>query len=113
MPDFTYFKEIPVAVTICDTDGIVLYMNDKSAATFQKDGGVNLIGRSLYDCHPGASKEKLRNLLKNSVPNTYTIEKNGLHKMIYQTPWFENGEPHGFIEFSFEIPVEIPNFIRS
>jgi transcriptional regulator with PAS, ATPase and Fis domain len=113
MTDFAYFKEMPMAVTVCDSEGIILYMNDKSAATFQKDGGIDLIGRSLFDCHPGASKEKLRRLLNNSTPNTYTIEKKGVHKMVYQTPWFENGESRGFIEFSFEIPTDIPHFIRS
>ena len=110
--DTRYFDEIPTAVTVCDTDGIILYMNDKSISTFKKNGGADLVGKSLFDCHPGASKEKLRSLLESRKTNTYTIEKNGVHKMIYQTPWFENGIFRGLIEFSFEIPTEMPHFIR-
>lgn len=110
--DTRYFDEIPAAVTVCDTDGIILYMNNKSISTFKKDGGADLVGKSLFDCHPGASKEKLRALLESQKTNTYTIEKNGVHKMIYQTSWFEDGKFRGLIEFSFEIPAEMPHFIR-
>jgi transcriptional regulator with PAS, ATPase and Fis domain len=112
MSDFNYFSEIPVAVTVCDPDGIILYMNEKSVANFAQSGGASLIGRSLFDCHPGASKDKLKKLLAGQQTNTYTIEKNGVHKMIHQTPWFEAGAYRGFIEFSFEIPAAVPNFIR-
>jgi transcriptional regulator with PAS, ATPase and Fis domain len=107
-----YFNEIPAAVTVCDADGIILYMNQKSQSTFAKDGGAALIGRSLLDCHPGASKDKLKALLASHQSNSYTIEKNGVHKMIQQMPWFENGEYKGLIEFSFIIPAEMPHFIR-
>jgi DUF438 domain-containing protein len=113
MPDLDYFKELPVAITVCDKNGIILYMNEKSATTFEKDGGAKLVGRSLLDCHPGASKEKVKKLLNEQKPNTYTVEKDGLHKMIQQTPWYESGEFRGIIEFSFEIPAEVPHFVRS
>jgi hypothetical protein len=33
--------------------------------------------------------------------------------MIQQTPWYECGEYRGIIEFSFEIPAEVPHFVRS
>ncbi len=112
MSQFDHFSEINVAVTVCDKEGIILYMNKKSIATFQKDGGAALIGKNLFNCHPGQSKEKLAALIKNQQANSYTIEKNGVHKMIHQTPWFENGEFKGLIEFSFEIPEEIPHFVR-
>ncbi len=112
MNQFDYYSELPVAVTICDKEGIILYMNAKSQETFKKDGGAALIGRSLLDCHPGASKEKVKKLLMEPKTNTYTIEKNGVHKMIYQTPWFENGDHRGLIEFSFEIPAGVPHVIR-
>jgi transcriptional regulator with PAS, ATPase and Fis domain len=112
MNQFDYFSEIPVAVTVCDQNGIILYMNKKSALTFQTDGGAALIGKNLFDCHPGQSKEKVAALLKSQKTNSYTIEKNGVHKMIQQTPWFENGEFKGLIEFSFEIPADMPHFLR-
>jgi len=51
--------------------------------------------------------------LSNNSTNAYTIEKNGIKKMIFQSPWKENGETKGMIEFSFEIPFEMQHFIRS
>lgn len=109
---FDYFAEIPVAVTICDAEGIILYMNQKSIATFQADGGAALIGKNMLDCHPGQAREKLAALLKEQKSNIYTIEKKGKHKWIQQTPWYEGGKFKGLIEFSTEIPAEIPHFIR-
>ncbi|MDD2576134.1 MAG: diguanylate cyclase, partial [Bacteroidales bacterium] len=44
--------------------------------------------------------------------NAYTIEKEGLKKLIYQTPWYENGEFGGLVEFSIVIPMDMPHFVR-
>ena len=48
-----YFKEVNLAVTICDKEGKILEMNDKSRKTFLKPGqedliGKNVLGRRLY-----------------------------------------------------------------
>jgi transcriptional regulator with PAS, ATPase and Fis domain len=107
-----YFDEIPAAVTICDVEGIIIYMNKKSATNYKKDGGKALIGKSLYDCHPGTSKDKLRALIESQKENSYSIEKNGIFKAIHQVPWFEDGDFKGIIEFSFEIPNPLPHFVR-
>ena len=45
--------------------------------------------------------------------NVYTIEKNGVKKMIFQSPWYKDGIYAGFVELSLEIPFEMPHFIRS
>ncbi len=42
----------------------------------------------------------------------YTIEKRGQKKLIYQSPWYQNGQYRGFIELSLELPAETPHFIR-
>ena len=47
MDGFEWVKELGVAVTVCDLQGIVLYMNDKSERTFAKDGGKTLLGKNL------------------------------------------------------------------
>ena len=44
--------------------------------------------------------------------NAYTIEKGPLRKLIYQTPWYEKGEIAGLVEFSLEIPAEMPHYVR-
>jgi hypothetical protein len=44
--------------------------------------------------------------------NIYTVEKNGVKKLIYQAPWYKGSVYSGFIELSLEIPFEMPHFIR-
>ena len=104
--------ELPFAVTVCDTEGIILYMNDQSISTFQKYGGASIIGTSLFLYHHGPAATKLRELLDTSTKNAYTIEKNGIKKIIYQSPWYKKGAFAGLIELSLEIPMEIAHFIR-
>ncbi len=113
MPDHEWFKEFPAAVTVCDANGVILDMNDKAARTFEKDGGYALVGKNLLDCHSDLSRGKVQQLLACQEKNVYTIEKNGVKKLIFQTPWFKNGEYAGFVEVSLEIPFEMPHFVRS
>ncbi len=107
-----WIKEFPAAITVSDPDGIILEMNDKAARSMAKDGGLALIGKNMLDCHPDPARGKLERLLDERKANVYTIEKNGVKKFIYQSPWFKDGRYAGFIEFSFEIPFEMPHFIR-
>jgi transcriptional regulator with PAS, ATPase and Fis domain len=112
MDSNNWIKEFPAAITVCDKEGIIISMNDASAKVFEKDGGMDLIGSNLYDCHPGTSSDKLRELMENEKVNTYSIEKNGQKKLIYQSPWYENGEYKGFVEISIPLPFEMKHFIR-
>jgi len=112
MEQANWFNEFPGAVTICDPDGVILDMNERSAQAFAADGGRDLIGTNMLDCHPEPARSKVVELLRIQQKNVYTIEKHGVNKLIYQTPWFENGEYRGFIELSLEIPAEMPHFIR-
>jgi transcriptional regulator with PAS, ATPase and Fis domain len=106
-----YFDKVPFAVTISDKEGKIVEMNDKSVKTFIKDG-KSLIGQSLFDCHPEPARSKLSELYKNHEVNCYTIEKNGIKKLIYQSPWFENEEFMGYVELSMELSADMPHFIR-
>ena len=110
---FAWIQEFPGAVTVCDSDGIILAMNDKSIRTFQDSGGAALIGSNLFDCHPEPSRTRLKELLSAGCTNVYTIEKNDVKKMIFQSPWYKEGNYAGFVEISLEIPLEMPHFIRS
>ena len=84
---YEWADEMNCAVTVCDTQGIILYMNEKACRTFAGHG--NLIG-----------------------VNAYTIEKKGVRKMIYQTAWKREGVVCGLVEISMEIPGEMPHYIR-
>ena len=107
-----WLKEINAAVTICDNNGIIVYMNEKSGQVFKNDGGKNLIGSNLFSCHPEPALTKLKEMLANGSTNVYTIEKDGKKKIIYQTPWFKDATLGGLIEITFNIPDEMPHFIR-
>ena len=108
--NIAFLAELPFAVTVCDCDGIIVYMNQKSRATFS--GDEELIGKSLLDCHNKDSCKKIRDIMATGIPNSYTIEKKGIKKLIHQSPWFENGKPSGLVEISIEIPFKMPHFIR-
>ena len=105
-------KELNFAVTICDKDGIITYMNEKAIQSFASDGGEKLIGTNVLDCHPEPSRTQLEGMLKSETKNVYTIEKNGVKKMIYQSPFYVKGEYKGFIELSQEIPDNMQHFVR-
>ena len=108
IPDWA--KEMNCAVTVCDTEGVVLYMNDKAKATFASHG--DLVGKNLMGCHSDRSKGIIRQLLETGGSNAYTIEKGGLRKMIYQTAWKEEGKVAGLVEISMVIPQDMPHYIR-
>ena len=100
------------AITVCDANGEIIEMNEKSAATFAKGGGESLLGKNLLDCHPEPARSKVKKMLAEPFTNAYTIEKNGVKKLIYQTPWLNDGKPAGLVELSLEIPAELQHFTR-
>lgn len=107
---YPWSEEMNCAVTVCDTEGTILYMNEKARQTFARHG--DLIGKNMFDCHSPASQAKIRELLATGGTNAYTIEKEGLHKVIYQTAWRENGVVKGLVEISMVVPAEMPHYVR-
>lgn len=105
-------RAFPGAITVCDLQGVVLYMNEAAGRTFARWGGPALVGKSLLDCHPQPARAKLLDLLRTGGTNAYTIEKGGVKKLIYQAPWFRDGACMGLVELSLVIPAELPHFIR-
>ena len=87
IPDWA--KELNCSITVCDKDGVIVYQNDRAVEQYRKRG--DLIGRNLFDCHN---------------------EKNGVHKMIFQSAWKENGFVAGLCEISMIIPAELPHHVR-
>ena len=110
--DANWAEEFNGAVTVCNREGIIVYMNQVSIHQFEKYGGAALLGKNLLDCHPEPSKTKLAEMLKNPVENMYTTEKKGIQKIIYQTPWMLGGIYQGIIELSFVLQPGMPHFSR-
>ena len=108
--ELRWYDATNCAITVCDAQGIIVYMNDKAKETFAKHG--DLIGHNLFDCHSAASQEKIKEMLATGHSNAYTIEKQGVKKMIYQPPWRVDGKICGMVEISMVIPDEMPHYIR-
>ena len=71
-----------------------------------------MVGQNLLKCHSDKSQAKIRELLETGGTNSYTIEKNGVKKMIYQTAWKQDGVVAGLVEISMVIPEEMPHYVR-
>ncbi|MDE6154023.1 MAG: PAS sensor protein, partial [Muribaculaceae bacterium] len=91
----------------------IIYMTEPSRWTFAGRGGGNLIGHNLMEYHNDNSKAIIRRLLAEGGTNAYTIEKEGLRKMIFQSAWFDGeGKVAGLVELSMVIPDDMPHYIR-
>ena len=112
MKNDQWVREFPAAITVCDSEGMLLSMNEEAVSTFKSDGGAALIGTNLLDCHPEPARTQVEEMLKSGSPNVYTIQKSGIKKLIYQSPWFIGGKYVGFVELSLPLPETLPHFNR-
>ena len=46
-----FIQHLDGNVIVCDTEGIIIYMNEAAIRNYAKDGGAALIGKNLMDCH--------------------------------------------------------------
>lgn len=103
--------EVNYAVTIADKDCRIIYMNRRSRETFCREG-EELVGRNLMDCHPPHAKIIIEKLLREGGSNAYTITKNGVNKLIFQSAWKFKGEVAGLVETSMVLPKGMKHFDR-
>jgi hypothetical protein len=108
-----WVREFPGSIVVCDPNGVILDMNEAAIRANASDGGAALIGTDVHGCHPEPSLTKLRAFVAQGVPNVYTIEKRGVKKLVYQTPWTVDGRYAGFLEIVLEIPFDVPHFVRA
>lgn len=102
--------EIDCAVTVCDADARIIYMNSRSRATFARHGDI--IGHDLMQYHPPRAQEMIRRMLAEGSSNAYTIDKAGQKKLIFQTPWRRDGKVAGLVELSIVLPQDMPHYVR-
>ena len=111
MPDWV--TGFPGAVTVSDADHRVVFMNHAAADTWKSKGGMALVGEDLLDCHNDRSRAIIEELLSSGGTNVYTVEKNGVRKLIYQSAWKDpSGAVAGLVEISLVLPDEMPHFVR-
>ncbi|MBU2610668.1 MAG: diguanylate cyclase [Chloroflexi bacterium] len=107
-----WFKEFPGAITICDTEGVIIDMNDTAAEVFKDDDGLGLLGTNVLACHPEPALGKLEGMLDKQTTNAYFNTKKSEKRFFFQSPWYKEDRYAGFVEISFEVPENIPHFIR-
>jgi len=107
-----FLSAIDGAITVCDADLNLLYMNEKSKATFGGPGGAPAVGDCLAGCHKPASVEKMKAIIAEGKPNVYTISKGGVRKLIWQAPWTKDGAIAGLVEISLPLPASMPHYDR-
>jgi len=101
----SWADEMDVKVTVCDLNGIIVYMNKASILGYHKYGGEALVGKSLMTCHNQISQERIQEMLELPQNNSYLIQKENQKLMIHQIPWNEDGETKGIVELSFYLPA--------
>ncbi|RPI86603.1 MAG: diguanylate cyclase [Chloroflexi bacterium] len=107
-----WVKEFPAVIEVCDAEGNIVALNQKAIEKYAVEGGEKLIGSSLFDCHPESANVVLRAMLAEQRSNIYTIQKNGVKKLVFQSPWYKDGEFAGIVEILLELPVELKHFNR-
>lgn len=106
MTDF--FEKVAVATTVCDLEGNVIYQNERAVAALGDAHGAN-----LKACHKPESWQKIVEMIASGATNAYTIEKKGVRKLIYQTPWYDTeGAVAGLVEYSIILPDQMPHKVR-
>jgi transcriptional regulator with PAS, ATPase and Fis domain len=110
--NYNFLEKLDAAVTVCDENGNIIYINEKSALTFRNYGGRNLINKNIRDCHSADANNQINNMIEYGIPNIYSIEKNGKKKLICQYPYPIGENKFGLIELSIELPEKINHFVR-
>ena len=70
MEDF--FKYVECAVTVCDTECVIVYQNEKSVAV-----NGDMRGKCMLGCHNDRSRGIIARILSEGATNSYTISKKG------------------------------------
>jgi transcriptional regulator with PAS, ATPase and Fis domain len=96
-------KELDAVISVCDTEGIIIEMNDKAIRHFSKYGGSDLIGSNLLDCHPEPSKSMLKKMMLTRGSNTYIVGEGETKRVVSQKPWYQDGKYAGFIEIQIKL----------
>ena len=100
----TLFGGLRAAVTIADQDFEISFMNDRAAAFYAEDGGAELIGKNLLDCHGEKHKVVIRAAYAryragDLTPTRYHGEKDdGTLESIVHIPLMVEGQFRGIAE---------------
>lgn len=82
-------------------------MNDMAISMKKED----LTGCNVMKCHNSHSQEIILRMLEHGGQYVYTIEKNDVRKLLYQSSWLnDDGTIGGLCEIMVLLDGEIPHF---
>ena len=117
MTDHDWVKEASAAIVVCDSEGVILEVNDRylefsQSETAQERKRDDLIGMNVIDCHSKSTQPKVSNLLKSGKIHTSMIERDGTRYLIYYAPWYTGGKYSGQMELILQIPPDYDHLFR-
>ena len=100
----TLFEGLRAAVTIADQDFQIRFMNDRAIEFYAEDGGAELVGRNLLDCHRDEHKPVIRAAYAryragDLTPTRYHAQKeDGALESVVHIPLMVEGQFRGIAE---------------
>ena len=99
------FEGLRAAVTIADQDFQITFMNDQACAFYAEDGGAELVGKDLLDCHNAEHAALIRDAYAryragDLTPTRYHRAQNedGAPESIVHIPLIVEGQFRGIAE---------------
>lgn len=87
-----YYKSVldqdDAPVVLCNLKHVILYMNETAVKRYEKEGGRNLLGKSLMNCHTSYANEMIEKVLDwfredKSHNKIYTFDNREENKDVY------------------------------
>ena len=91
-------------IVLCDLEHTIVYMNNAAIDRYSKQGGMDLIGKSLLDCHTPKAMEIINRVLEWFAENPkhniiYEFRNNDENKDVYMVALRDdNGKLIGYYE---------------
>lgn len=108
----TWVNSFPAEIIVCDPQGNILEMNDTAISLYEKEGGVAMIGRNVFDHHEQPVRKQVQTMVKQRRTYIYTTEILEQKKLVCIAPWHENGEYAGFVLMVLDLPANMVNLIK-
>lgn len=105
----TWVQSFPAEIIVCDSEGIILDMNDVAIGFYEREGGRAMIGKNVFDHHVEPVRTRVKRLIDRREKIIYTTEKNGNKKLVTIAPWLQETKYAGFVLITIDLPEEISN----
>ena len=88
------FDGLRASVTIADQDFRIRFMNDRSIAFYAEDGGAELVGKNLLDCH----NAEQGTVIRDAYARYRAQKEDGAPESIVHIPLMVEGQFRGIAE---------------